>query len=210
MRLRREEVPPIYPLTQSQAGMTLEQLVSELVAAGARWIQVREKSASDLRRYHELRAIAASLPSLVRLFVNDRTDLALACQADGVHLGDQDLPVEEARRIAGEELLIGYSTHSVDEALEAAARPEIDYVAIGPIFRSSTKDVRSPLGTRPIEQIRMGTDKPLVAIGGIDAGNVADVLRAGADSAAIIGALYAEGSIREAVSRLHDAAERAR
>lgn len=210
MRLRREEVPPIYPLTHSRPGMTLEQLVSELVAAGARWIQVREKSSSDLERFHQLRVIAASLPSLVRLFVNDRTDLALACQADGVHLGDEDLPVEEARRIAGEQLLIGFSTHSVDEALAAAARPEIDYVAIGPIFRSSTKDVRAPLGIRPIEQIRTATDKPLVAIGGIDATNVAEVLRAGADSAAIIGALYSEGSIRDAVSRLHDAAERAR
>jgi len=190
--------------------MTLEQLVSELVAGGARWIQVREKSSSDRERFQQLRVIAASLPSLVRLFVNDRTDLALACQADGVHLGDEDLPVDEARRIAGEELLIGYSTHSLDEAVAAAARPEIDYVAIGPIFRSATKDVRAPLGVGPIEQIRMATDKPLIAIGGIDATNVAEVLRAGADSAAIIGALYSENSIRDAVSRLHDAAERAR
>lgn len=210
MRLRREEVPPIYALTHPLSGWTTAQLVRELVGAGARWVQVREKSATDAARHEDLHSIAASLPSLVRLFVNDRVDLALACRADGVHLGDEDLPVVEARRIAGEELLIGYSTHSVEEALAAASRPEIDYVAIGPIFSSSTKTVREPLGIRPIEQIRLGTDKPLIAIGGIGHENIGEVLRAGADSAAVIGAIYSEGSIRDALERLHDAVERAR
>lgn len=210
MRLQRKEVPPVYALTHPVRGMTLDQQVASLVAAGVRWIQVREKEGGDAERFARLRTVAASLPTLVRLFVNDRTDLALACGADGVHLGDEDLPPSEARRIAGDALLIGYSTHSVDEALEAADSRDIDYVAIGPIYGSRTKDVRKPLGPGVIEKIRERTEKPIVAIAGIDETNIAEVIRAGADSAAVISALYSDGSIGDAVRRLSDAAERAR
>jgi thiamine-phosphate pyrophosphorylase len=181
-------------------------LVRRMVEGGARWIQYREKGLDDAGRYAELEEIAAALPAFVRLFVNDRPDLAMACGADGVHLGDTDLPPAVVRRVAGAELAIGYSTHSVEEAARAADESAIDYVAIGPIFRSSTKDVRAPLGLDPLRALRARIAKPIVAIGGIDETNIAEVLAAGADSAAVIAAIHATPAVAENVARLLEAA----
>jgi thiamine-phosphate pyrophosphorylase len=205
MLLRRDEIPPLYALTARRAELSVAEIVGHLVAGGARWIQYREKGLDDAARYRELQQIVASLPAVVRLFVNDRPDLAIACGADGVHLGDEDLPPAAVRRVAGDDLAIGFSTHSVEDALRAAEDPSVDYVAIGPIFRSRTKDVRAPLGLDPIRRIRARTEKPIVAIGGIDATNVAAVLDAGADSAAVIAALYEGGSIAGNVERILEA-----
>jgi thiamine-phosphate pyrophosphorylase len=186
-----------------------QELIEELITAGVRWIQVREKSVPDVEFYEVVHWAVASLPAKVKLFVNDRLDIALACTADGVHLGDHDLPVDVARRVAGEHpLLIGYSTHSVEDGIAAAGNPNIDYVAIGPIFRSPTKNVREPLGTDVITEIRRQTDKPIVAIGGIDAKNIGSVLEAGADTAAVISALYRGGTLAENVRSLCEAAGR--
>lgn len=209
MPLSRADVPPVYALT-ARTSVPMVDLVRDLVEGGARWIQYRDKELGDAERLREIERIVASLPAIVRLFVNDRTDLALIAGADGVHLGDTDLPPEAARRVAGDRLAIGYSTHSVDEALAAAADPAIDYVAIGPIYRSQTKNVRGPLGLEPLRRLREATEKPIVAIGGIDAARIGDVLRAGADSAAVIAALYEAGPVRDNVRRLADAAEDAR
>lgn len=209
MTLSRADVPPLYALTDASSSRPRDQLIHELITAGVRWIQVREKSIPDLEFYEIVRLAAGSLPAKVKLFVNDRLDLALSCAADGVHLGERDLPVEIARKVAGERpLLIGFSTHSLDDAVAASHNPNIDYVAIGPIFRSPTKNVRPPLGVQVIEQIRRQTEKPIVAIGGIDSTNIRSVLDAGADTAAVISALYRGGSIAENVQRLLDAAER--
>ncbi|MGH9458771.1 MAG: thiamine phosphate synthase [Thermoanaerobaculia bacterium] len=210
MRLARSEVPPVYVLTARVAGVPIVDVVRAVVEGGALWIQYREKELGDAERLREVESAVAALPALGRLFVNDRTDLALLASADGVHLGDEDLPPAAARKAAGEKLLIGYSTHSADEALEAAADPDIDYVALGPIFRSATKNVREPLGLEPLRRVRESTEKPLVAIGGIDAATIGEVLDSGADTAAVIAAVYAGGDIRENVRRLVDAAERPR
>lgn len=204
--LRRDEVPPVYVLTARSSGLPLVALVHQMVEGGARWIQYREKQLEDAARYRELQEVVAALPAAVKLFVNDRLDLAIACRADGVHLGDADIPPQVARRVGGTEILIGYSTHSVEDGLAAAADPAVDYVAIGPVFRSSTKDVRAALGLEPIRELRSRIAKPIVAIGGIDRSNIADVLGAGADSAAVIAAVHATPAIAENVARLVEAA----
>lgn len=204
--LRRDELPPLYALTSRTSGLPMVDLVQRMVEGGARWIQYREKGLDDAARFAELEQVVAALPAFVRLFVNDRSDLAVACGADGVHVGDTDLPPGAVRRFAGPDLAIGYSTHSVDEATKAAEDPAVDYVAIGPIFRSSTKDVRRPLGLDPLRDLRARIDKPIVAIGGIDHTNIASVLAAGADSAAVIAAIHATPAITENVARLLEAA----
>lgn len=178
-----------------------------LVACGIEWIQVREKNVSDSEFYRVVASCAASVPEHVRIFVNDRADIALAAHAHGVHVGDEDVPPALVRSIAGARpLLIGYSTHSVTDAVEADANPAIDYVAIGPIFSSKTKSVREPLGLTTVASLRERIAKPIVAIGGIDATNIASVLQAGADSVAVIAALYACRPLEENVARLMEAA----
>lgn len=207
MRLSRFDVPPVYALTDASRIGSRQDLIQELITAGVRWIQVREKSVPDIDFYEVVHWAVASLPAKVKLFVNDRLDIALACTADGVHLGEHDLPVDVARRVSGE-LLIGRSTHSAEDGIAASGNPEVDYVAIGPIFRSRTKNVRDPLGIEVIREIRRQTEKPIVAIGGIDETNIASVLEAGADTAAVISALYRDGTVAENVRRLCDAAGR--
>jgi thiamine-phosphate pyrophosphorylase len=206
--MSRAEIPPLYALTARREGVPIVELVRHLVEGGARWIQYREKDLGDAARLAELQTVAAALPAFVRLFVNDRIDLALASGADGVHLGDADIPPAVARRLAGPDRTIGYSTHSVEEGIAADADPAVDYIAIGPIYRSSTKDVRAPLGLEPLRELRRRSTKPIVAIGGIDESNIAAVLDAGADSAAVIGALYVTPSVAENVARLLEAAHR--
>lgn len=202
MRLHRVDVPPLYAITSPLPGIGTIQLAQRLVAAGIRWIQVRQKSAGDLELLRALKEIQRALPRQCTLLVNDRVDLALASSAGGVHLGDGDLPPAEARSIAGEGMIVGTSTHSLEQALQAANDPAVDYVAIGPIFQSPTKNVRSPLGTDVIRALRQRIEKPIVAIGGIDHSNLIEVLDAGADSAALISALYRNGQVEENVHEL--------
>lgn len=209
MRLSRTDVPPLYAITDYSRTDPSRDLVSELITAGVKWIQVRMKGSADLDFYETVRRAAGTLPAKVKLFVNDRLDIALACMADGVHLGDRDLPVGVARQVAGQSpILIGYSTHSVEDAIGASRDGTVDYVAIGPIFRSPTKNVRPPLGVEVIEELRGKTEKPIVAVGGIDHTRIQSVLSAGADAAAVISALYDGGSISDNVKRLLDAVDR--
>lgn len=204
MRLQRSFFSPLYALTdRGSAGMSHPEIVAELVSAGVQWIQLREKQLSDAELFLQVERAVMALPASVRLIVNDRSDIALACSADGVHLGDGDLTPASVRKIPGSgDLIIGFSTHSVEEAIAAAQNDAIDYVAIGPIFRSPTKNVRLPLGVAAITHIRGQIDKPLVAIGGIDQTNIRSVIEAGADSAAVIAALYRGRAIRSNAERL--------
>ena len=207
MRLSRADVPPLYAITDYSRASTGQDLVSELITAGLKWIQVRMKQTPDIDFYQTVRRAAGSLPAKVKLFVNDRLDIALACTVDGVHLGDRDLPASAARQVAANSpLLIGVSTHSLKDAIEASGDSAVDYVAIGPIFRSLTKNVRDPLGVEVIAELRGQTEKPIVAIGGIDHTRIHSVLRAGADTAAVVSALYEGGSINDNVKRLLDSA----
>ncbi len=206
-----DTLPPLYGLTDPSSGLSLSENADALIQAGLRWIQVRAKGVADDVLYGEIEQIAGALPAGVKLVINDRSDMALACHADGVHLGLDDLPAEAVRRVAGSRpLWIGFSTHSLSDAIAADADAAVDYIALGPIFRSSTKTVREPLGLDLLAEVRAAVTKPIVAIGGIDAANIASVMSAGADSCAVIGGIYAGGAVAENIHRLMEAISAAR
>ena len=157
-------------------------------------IQLRDKNAAAGEFYAQaIEAVEYAHTLGAKIIINDRVDIALATGADGVHLGQDDLPPAEARKILGPDAIIGYSTHSVDQA-EAALRLPVDYLAIGPIFTTSTKANPDPVvGLEGLRDVRTAIgDFPLVAIGGIDRMNAASVLESGADSVAMISDLLSE------------------
>ena len=159
----------------------------QLVDAGVRLLQYRNKTASSLDLLESSKRLSAELmPRGVTLIVNDRADVAALAGASGVHVGQEDLGVEEARAVVGRSKLVGISTHNRAQ-FEQAAATSADYIAVGPIFSTSTKSNPDPVvGTEFIRQVRPLTDKPLVAIGGITLERAAEVVRAGADSVAVI------------------------
>lgn len=193
MRSRAVLPSAVYPITDPGAagpGGHAEQ-VRTLLAGGARWVQLRDKRAPAAALLEPLRrACRLCRARGARALVNDRADVALAAGADGVHVGEDDLPAEAARRLLGERALVGVSSHT-PEAAEAAARLPVEYVALGPIFDSPTvPGAHPPVGLEGLRRARLRVAAPLVAIGGIGPQNLADVLRAGADSAALISALW--------------------
>jgi thiamine-phosphate pyrophosphorylase len=191
----RIKLPKLYPITDARlTGLSHAEQVRRLGAGGATFLQLREKHLSPREFYQEASEALRIARSLgVRLIINDRVDIALALLADGVHLGQDDLPPGAARELLGEEAIIGFSTHSVEQA-RAAARLPIDYLAIGPIFPTSSKENPDPLvGLDGLRRVREMTGEiPLVAIGGIRTENIREVLEAGADSVACINLLLAE------------------
>ncbi|CAN5618083.1 thiamine phosphate synthase [soil metagenome] len=199
-------LPKIYPVTDTRAsGVSHVRQVEELIKGGAEFIQLREKhsSAGDFYEAAE-EAIKLARQSSVRIIINDRVDIALALKADGVHLGQDDFPPEYARNILGPDAIIGFSTHSPEQAHAALALP-IDYIAIGPIFKTTTKEnPDTPLDIEGLKNVREITrDFSLVAIGGINSTNLKDIFEAGADSAAMIGNLVSDpANIAEKLRRL--------
>jgi thiamine-phosphate pyrophosphorylase len=179
--------------------------VSRLIHGGATLIQLRDKNGAPKEFLRDAEAaLAIARENNVRIIINDRVDIAMALKADGVHLGQTDMPVEAARRLLGSQAMIGYSTHNLSQ-VEDAMRLPVDYIAFGPIFETSTKTDHEPLvGLTRLREIkeRLG-QKPLVAIGGITGENFGDTLTAGADSAAIISDLLKEpAKIAEKLSRM--------
>jgi len=174
---------------------------------GASIVQLRAKHATDsvaLEWAEAIREITRKLD--VGFFVNDRFDLALAAGADGVHLGQEDIPPARVPAAARSRLMIGRSTHSLEQAAAACEEP-VDYIAFGPVFETQTKDApESPRGVeRLAEVVRAVHPRPVVAIGGIDLGNVARVSEAGAASVAVISAIAAAADPRRAVCALAEA-----
>jgi thiamine-phosphate pyrophosphorylase len=158
----------------------------QLVDAGVRLLQYRNKTASSRDLLESSKRLSAELiPRGVTFIVNDRADVAALADASGVHVGQEDLGAEEARAVVGNKL-VGISTHNRAQ-FERAAATSADYIAVGPIFSTSTKSNPDPVvGTEFIRQVRPLTDKPIIAIGGITLGCAAEVVRAGADSVAVI------------------------
>jgi len=193
--MARFRLPPVYALTDVQlAGLSHAQQVELLGLGGASLIQLREKRMPTLEFYEEAKvAVNVAERSGVRLIINDRVDVALAVGAGGVHLGQDDLPVDAARKLLGPTAIVGYSTHNVDQAFEAVKLP-IDYLAIGPIFPTTSKTDTFPiLGLDGLRAVRQAIGEfPLVAIGGITHANARDAIQAGADSVAVISALLAD------------------
>lgn len=170
------------------SAFTPEEMVAAALKAGAGWIQYREKEKTRREIYLE----ALKLRELTREFgavfvVNDHADIAVAVDADGVHLGQDDLPMKEARGIMGKRI-IGMSTHSVAEAVDAESAGA-DYIGFGPVFPTTTKDAGDPKGVSMLGEIRRHVRIPVVAIGGITLENLARVRDAGADAVAVASAI---------------------
>jgi thiamine-phosphate pyrophosphorylase len=186
------KLPKLYPVTDARlSGLSHAEQVARLAGGGATFIQLREKHLSPREFYREAEAaVVVARARGVRLVVNDRADIALAAGADGVHLGQDDLDPEAARALLGPAAVVGYSTHSVEQAV-AAARLPVSYIAIGPVFQTASKAQPDPVvGLEGVRRVRAAVGAvPLVAIGGITRENARAVLDAGADTVAVISAL---------------------
>ena len=204
----RPSLPPLYAIVDPlDTGRRPTELADAMLDGGARLLQLRWKGATT----RELLAAAETLRILTRargalFLVNDRPDVARAVDADGVHLGQDDLPVDAARRVLGEGRLIGVSTHDVAQAVAAEAAGA-DYIGVGPIFTTTSKaNALDAGGLDLVRAVRAAVRCPTVAIGGIGADTAAEVLRAGADSVAMIGALVraddVAGAVRDVLARL--------
>ncbi|HEY6400334.1 MAG TPA: thiamine phosphate synthase [Blastocatellia bacterium] len=186
------QIPKLYAITDRQwSNCTHEEIVRMMLDGGARLIQLRDKEAIG----RELLDQAMACMRLTRkagamLIINDRVDVALTADADGVHLGQEDLSVAEAREILGKDKIIGVSTHSIDQ-FRAALESSADYIVVGPVYPTRTKENPDPVvGLDLVREARKLTDRPLVAIGGINHERAPEVLAAGADCVAVISALY--------------------
>jgi len=178
-------------------------ILREFLQGGAKLIQLRAKELTSAEFFNVAKeAFRLAHDAGVILIINDRADIALACNADGVHLGQEDLPLNVARKILGKEKLIGVSTHDLSQAREAE-RDGANYIGFGPIFGTATKETGySPRGLDMLREIRKAVKLPVVAIGGINEGNVVDVWKAGADSAAIISDLMGANDAAAKVKRI--------
>ncbi len=189
------ELSKIYPITDTRvAKLSHAEQVRRLIDGGATIIQLREKYAAPKDFFTDAaEALKIARKNNVKIIINDRVDIVLALEADGVHLGQDDLPLACARKILGEKAIIGFSTHNLKQAVEGIKFP-IDYLAIGPIFATKTKEnPEKTIGVEILKKVReVIGDFPLVAIGGITRENFREVLDEGADSVAVIGDLLSE------------------
>ena len=179
----------IYGITAEEysLGRNNIEVVARMIDSGIRVIQYRENEKNDRLQYEECLIIRKMTRDAgVTFIVNDRPDLALLADADGVHLGQDDLPPEKVRKLAGGEMFIGLSTHSPAQA-EAAVRLGVDYIGVGPIFATNTKkDVCAPVGLEYLDYVVKNIRLPFVAIGGIKEHNIAEVYRRGARCIALV------------------------
>lgn len=189
-------------ITEALCRRPWRETAEESLLGGAGCIQLREKELTDselLRRAREIRALTTQYGAL--FIMNDRPDIARLAGADGVHVGQNDLPLREARRIVGGGMLIGVSTHTIAQ-FDAALRDEPDYVAVGPMFATRTKPQEHVAGVETLAAVRARTELPLVAIGGIDASNAARVRQAGADVLCVCSAVIQADDPRRAAREL--------
>lgn len=187
-------------------GRYLPDIVDEAVTAGVTMVQLRAKTldgADFLKLGHTLALLLK--PRNIPFIINDRLDIAQACAADGVHVGQKDIPVREARRILGRKKLIGCSVTTVQEA-EYAAAAGADYLGVGPIYYTESKDnLPRIVGTEGLKAILSAVKLPVLAIGGIETGNILEVMSTGADGVAVISAVLSAPDITRAVQSLRKA-----
>ena len=197
----------LYVVTDSDLsrGRSDAEVARMAYEGGADAVQLRMKHTDGREMLAQAKLIADAARDMDRFFfVNDRVDIAMASGADGVHLGQSDMPVSEARRLMGDDAIIGASVQTVGQAVEAVEQGA-DYLGVGSIFITATKpDAAQGLGLGAIFEIRQAVDVPVVAIGGINRGNIQDVIRAGADSAAVVSAVVAQEDPRAAAHELRD------
>jgi len=183
-------------------GRSLTDIAAQAMAGGVKSLQYRAKNLSKREAYfNALRLRELSRQKGVTFLVNDWVDLALAVEADGVHLGQEDLPLSAARSLLGPNRIIGISAHTLDQAKEAEAGGA-DYLGIGPIFPSTTKQDRPPLGCEALRQFRRPVRIPIIAIGGISPLNVRQVMTTGVDGVAVVSAILSQSDVMRATADL--------
>ena len=211
MDSRRERLRQarLYFVTDVRPG--LEELIAAALAGGVDMVQLRDKSASD----DELVRAAAVFRRLcdehgALFWLNDRPDLVAECGADGVHVGQDDMPAAEARRLAGDVVVVGLSTHSPEQLDAALAAGEADQLSVGPVWETPTKEGRPAAGLDYVRHAaRVAGERPWFAIGGIDLGNVREVIAAGASRVVVVRAIRDADDPRAAAEALRAALEEA-
>lgn len=194
----------LYPILDAalETQESIPSAIDALARAGCRLVQLRAKDLStrEFLAWAET-AVEASRASDIALIINDRADVALLSGASGVHVGEDDLSVAGARRVLGDDAIIGLSTHTIEQA-KRADRMAVDYVAIGPVYATESKaSAGAPLGVDYVETVRDIVQKPLVAIGGITLDHAPELLAAGIDGLAVISALKNATSLEEEARR---------
>jgi thiamine-phosphate pyrophosphorylase len=184
---------------------SLQDIVLQAVQGGAAYVQLREKDLSTRDFVEEAIAVKKLLlPFHVPLIINDRIDVVLACGADGIHIGQEDMPYETARKLMGQEAIIGLSVETwVD--VEASQNLDVDYIGVSPVFATPTKtDTKEPWGLEGLRKIKSFSRHPLVAIGGINESNARAVVKAGADCLAVVSAVCSADDPAAAVANLNN------
>lgn len=193
----------VYPITDASFGWTHVELAKQILKAGVEIIQFREKKKgirSCIEIGRKLRRLTHKRG--VTLIVNDRVDLAQAIHADGVHIGQEDMPLPIAREILGDEEIIGVSAETKEQA-RVAEENGADYLGVGPLFSTSTKeDASAPISLQTLQEISKVVEIPIVGIGGIDASNARKVVKNGADGVAVISAIAKKEDPQKATRRL--------
>jgi thiamine-phosphate diphosphorylase len=203
------QIPKFYPITDSSlSNYSHEEIVRQLLAGDAQLIQLRDKEAGSRELLDAARAsLQLTRVAGAKLIINDRVDVAIAADADGVHLGQDDLSVEQARELLGSDKIIGLSTHSLEQ-FKAALTTSADYIAVGPVYATTTKENPDPVvGLDLVREAAAIRDRPLVAIGGITVQRAAEVIAAGADCIAVISALYPIPDLTDFTARADVTAE---
>lgn len=208
--MKKEELQ-VYLVTDPDlaAGKDLSAIVEQAVKGGVSMVQIREKKASTLDFYQQALAIKKILrPYKVPLIINDRLDIALAVDAEGLHIGQSDLPYAIARQLLGKDKIIGLSVENIEQAKEANEL-DVDYIGLSPVFSTQTKeDIAKPLELEGIREIASFTKHPTVAIGGINKENTASILGAGADGVAVVSAIICSDTPELAAKELADEVEK--
>ena len=184
-------------------GRSLEHVVEEAVQGGVTMVQLREKDCTTKEFYELAMTLKKVLkPYQVPLIINDRVDIALACDAEGVHIGQSDMPYAIARKLLGKEKIIGLSVEKLQDAIDANAF-DIDYIGISPVFNTATKtDTATALGLEGIHDITRVSRHPAVGIGGIHASNAGEIIAAGAVGISVVSAIMSAINPKEAASQL--------
>jgi thiamine-phosphate pyrophosphorylase len=198
----------LYVITDEQLskGRSHVEIARAAIAGGADVIQLRDKTASSRKLYEDALAIRKiTRDAHVIFIVNDRLDIALAVEADGVHVGQKDVPASVARQLIGENKILGVSAETVEEAIQAE-KDGADYLGVGPIFeaRSTKPDAGEPMGLVLLREVHQKCSEPIFAIGGINKYNASDTIRAGADGIAVISAIVSAEDITAASRELRE------
>lgn len=181
----------------------IEYVVEEAVKGGVTMVQLREKECSSKEFYEQAIKLKECLrPYEIPLIINDRLDIALACDADGLHIGQNDIPYKTARKLLGKNKIIGLSVENINDAIEANAL-DVDYIGISPVFGTPTKtDTAQALGLHGVREISQISQHPNVSIGGINSTNTKDIICAGSDGISVVSAIMSANNPQQAAAQL--------